>query len=858
MFGFFRIGSLGTRLTLSLPMPPLPKFLTRRVRWLSTRGFTTWRCIVLLAGCCELIVSAAIFCFALVLEVRVFLYSLVLLASVSYLSMWIQHLFGTGFLFDNSLGSHPNTLQRQQEARSLWQYALASRVVPLAILSCSVWEAWSVALPGAREVLMLFAVLELLLCTVAALCYRDTEVQLSSEPFPPQQFLTQRPHFRPSLLTLTLRATAIDKLFATSRMFTFTSDDGKDADVLEVDDAELQQDMCTICLADFVVGDAATRLPCRHIFHSACIECWTRSMEGPFIGCPLRCETGKVSILGLAGRYLIFICCAGPTRVKGQNSVFVTQGLAAIDDSRNTASADSFDMFGFFKIGSLGTRLMLSLPMPPLPKFLTKRVRWLSTSFTTWHCTVLLAGCCELIVSTALYCFALVLEDRVFLYSLVLLGSVSYLSMWILHLIGTGFLFDNSLGPHPNTLQRQQEARSLWQHALASRVVLLAILSCSVWEAWSVALPGAREVLMLLSVLELLLCTVAALCYRDTEVRLSSEPFPPQQFLTRLTPLRPSLLTLTLRATAIDKLFATSRMFTFESEDGKDADVLEVDDAELHQDMCTICLADFVVGDSATRLPCRHIFHSACIECWTRSMLGPFIGCPLRCDRVFLYSLVLLASVSYLSMCAQVFSNIGSHPNTLQRQQEARSLWQHALASRVVPLAILSCSVWEAWSVALPCACEVLMLFAVRELLLCTVAALCYRDTEVRLSSEPFPPQQLLIRRPHFPPSLLTLTLRATAIDKLFATSRMFTFESEDGKDADVLEVDDAELHQDMCTICLADFVVGDSATRLPCRHIFHSACIECWTRSMEGPFIGCPLRCETGKVSILGRHTPS
>ncbi|CAE8635365.1 unnamed protein product [Polarella glacialis] len=292
MFGFFRIGSLGTRLTLSLPMPPLPKFLTRRVRWLSTRGFTTWRCIVLLAGCCELIVSAAIFCFALVPEDRVFLYSLVLLASVSYLSMCAQVFSNIGF------SSHPNTLQRQQEARSLWQHALASRVVPLAILSCSVWEAWSVALPCACEVLMLFAVRELLLCTVAALCYRDTEVRLSSEPFPPQQLLIRRPHFPPSLLTLTLRATAIDKLFATSRMFTFESEDGKDADVLEVDDAELHQDMCTICLADFVVGDSATRLPCRHIFHSACIECWTRSMEGPFIGCPLRCETGKVSILG--------------------------------------------------------------------------------------------------------------------------------------------------------------------------------------------------------------------------------------------------------------------------------------------------------------------------------------------------------------------------------------------------------------------------------------------------------------------------------------------------------------------------------------------------------------------------------
>eukprot|EP00442_Polarella_glacialis_P059691 CAMPEP_0115061222 /NCGR_PEP_ID=MMETSP0227-20121206/7889_1 /TAXON_ID=89957 /ORGANISM="Polarella glacialis, Strain CCMP 1383" /LENGTH=204 /DNA_ID=CAMNT_0002446503 /DNA_START=219 /DNA_END=834 /DNA_ORIENTATION=+ len=169
---------------------------------------------------------------------------------------------------------------------------------------------------------------------------------------------------------------------------------------------------------------------------------------------------------------------------------------------------------------------------------------------------------------------------------------------------------------------------------------------------------------------------------------------------------------------------------------------------------------------------------------------------------VFLYCPVLLASFSYLRLFFQWFSQTrcSSHQNTLQSQQDARSLWQYALAYRVVPLAILSCSVWETWSIALPLAREVLMWFAVLELVLCTAVFLgYYLDTEAQLSSEPFPPPKIV---------------RASAIDKLFATSRMFTFEPEDVKDADVLEVDEDELHQDMCTICLADFEVGDSATR--------------------------------------------
>ncbi|CAE8721983.1 unnamed protein product [Polarella glacialis] len=290
MFRFLRIGSLGRQLMLSLPPPP--SFLTKRVRWLSTAGCTTWYC-EMITGFCQLVVAITFFCSALELyDGTVFLYCQVLLAFFSYLRMC------TPFCFKLDLGSEQNTLQSPQEARSFWQCALASSALRLAILSCSVWEAWSVALPGAREVLMLLAVHELCICTVAALCYQDTEIRLATEPPHGQQFWTRPPPLQPRLFTSTLRAAAMVKLFAISRTFTFKPEEMKDPTALEIDGSELHQDMCTICLADFKVGDSATRLPCRHIFHSACIESWTLSMQGPFIGCPLRCETGRTSMVG--------------------------------------------------------------------------------------------------------------------------------------------------------------------------------------------------------------------------------------------------------------------------------------------------------------------------------------------------------------------------------------------------------------------------------------------------------------------------------------------------------------------------------------------------------------------------------
>eukprot|EP00929_Paragymnodinium_shiwhaense_P030019 TRINITY_DN17082_c0_g1_i1.p1 TRINITY_DN17082_c0_g1~~TRINITY_DN17082_c0_g1_i1.p1 ORF type:complete len:427 (+),score=50.91 TRINITY_DN17082_c0_g1_i1:245-1525(+) len=45
--------------------------------------------------------------------------------------------------------------------------------------------------------------------------------------------------------------------------------------------------------------------------------------------------------------------------------------------------------------------------------------------------------------------------------------------------------------------------------------------------------------------------------------------------------------------------------------------------------MCIICLSDFLEGEEISQLPCRHVFHSECIEMW----LTKSVHCPLRCQR---------------------------------------------------------------------------------------------------------------------------------------------------------------------------------------------------------------------------------
>jgi len=48
------------------------------------------------------------------------------------------------------------------------------------------------------------------------------------------------------------------------------------------------------------------------------------------------------------------------------------------------------------------------------------------------------------------------------------------------------------------------------------------------------------------------------------------------------------------------------------------------------QSSCMICLGDFQIGDECRRLPCRHVFHSSCVEEWLRRCTD----CPICKDNV--------------------------------------------------------------------------------------------------------------------------------------------------------------------------------------------------------------------------------
>jgi len=48
------------------------------------------------------------------------------------------------------------------------------------------------------------------------------------------------------------------------------------------------------------------------------------------------------------------------------------------------------------------------------------------------------------------------------------------------------------------------------------------------------------------------------------------------------------------------------------------------------QSTCMICLGDFAIADSCRRLPCRHVFHSDCVDEWLRRCTD----CPICKDNV--------------------------------------------------------------------------------------------------------------------------------------------------------------------------------------------------------------------------------
>lgn len=72
----------------------------------------------------------------------------------------------------------------------------------------------------------------------------------------------------------------------------------------------------------------------------------------------------------------------------------------------------------------------------------------------------------------------------------------------------------------------------------------------------------------------------------------------------------------------------------------------------------------------------------------------------------------------------------------------------------------------------------------------------------------------------------------------------------------------DQSARGEKCTICLDDFVVGQEASKVPCKHMFHCKCIKTWLEVHNS----CPvcrfelpgevLRCTTGDANS-GRRSP-
>ncbi|RKP38287.1 hypothetical protein BJ085DRAFT_24523 [Dimargaris cristalligena] len=52
------------------------------------------------------------------------------------------------------------------------------------------------------------------------------------------------------------------------------------------------------------------------------------------------------------------------------------------------------------------------------------------------------------------------------------------------------------------------------------------------------------------------------------------------------------------------------------------------------------------------------------------------------------------------------------------------------------------------------------------------------------------------------------------------------------------------------CSICLDDFVVGAQVRVLPCRHYFHSACIDSWLTRKSAHCPLCKFNCKPGAAN--------
>ncbi|ETM97268.1 hypothetical protein PPTG_20392 [Phytophthora nicotianae INRA-310] len=63
--------------------------------------------------------------------------------------------------------------------------------------------------------------------------------------------------------------------------------------------------------------------------------------------------------------------------------------------------------------------------------------------------------------------------------------------------------------------------------------------------------------------------------------------------------------------------------------------------------------------------------------------------------------------------------------------------------------------------------------------------------------------------------------------------------------------------NEDICPICLIDFEDGEDVRNLPCKHIFHVACIDEWLkRNTSCPM--CKSNVDLGAVDITVESTPA
>ncbi|CAE8618444.1 unnamed protein product [Polarella glacialis] len=167
-------------------------------------------------------------------------------------------------------------------------------MVTLTLLMLTIVDLRKVDMPLMQELLFCFVLIELLLTTVAMLCrYAASEQRELRQAASEHRELRDYARRRSPLQSL-----AINKFMLRSRRFVFQLE-GSDHE-MGLPGFKADQDLCTICLADFEDGDEVTCLACKHIFHSTCIGNWLNHARGPVVSCPLRCSTGQVNLLDVA------------------------------------------------------------------------------------------------------------------------------------------------------------------------------------------------------------------------------------------------------------------------------------------------------------------------------------------------------------------------------------------------------------------------------------------------------------------------------------------------------------------------------------------------------------------------------